>query len=801
MKTRINLYKLLLISSLSLISGCLLAQPNYPERGFVSTTPAKTWEEGLLSGNGTIGTNMFGNPLDETIIFTHERMFLPVHKAIIPPNQSDLLFEIRSLISKGCYKEATELQFQLSKQKIFKYPNPFVPVCDMNIKMDSKGTVKNYQRSVNFATGESIVYWEDNNNSYERRLFVSRADGIAVMKMTSHKKGGLNCDLRFNPRTLSKNLPATYIKESFEGIYRPIAKYIKDVHISDKDNFLSYSASFTKAYPGSIHSIEGIAYVQAKGGQQINNEFYQKITNANEILVFIDIDPIYKENFSKEVETKAKLSSIKYDYDELLKRHVKLHGALFNRVRIDFGDKKDAKLSTEELFKKSTNTNINKALLAKEFDAGRYNIISSTGELPPVLQGVWAGTFVPDWASVYTHNGNLPSAISSMLMGNMPELMLSYVSYIESLVPWLEINAKNYFGCRGIVLAPYSALDGLNNQLQGDFAGGFWTAGAAWASHYFYNYYLYTGDKTFLKEHALPFMEKAGLFYEDFLYLGPDGKYIFSPSQSPENTPSNTNSQGTFNATMDVAAAKQLFANLISASKTLNVNSDKIAKWKKMLSLMPDYMINEDGRFKEWLTPKLKNNDDHRHSSQLYPLYYNLPQEFLDNPALIEAVRNSVNYKLEKHWKGVSSGYMAFGLVQLGLVGSTIGDKEIVHKCLQHLANGFWLNNLASTHNHKALLNTDISGGMPAVMIKMLVYSDPGLIKLLPALPDFLNEGEIDGVLCRGQVEVKTLKWNESKAEVSLLSKIDQTLQVVCGSNKRTINLKAGQDYKFEINR
>jgi hypothetical protein len=49
-----------------------------PERGFVSCQPAKTWEEGLICGNGTIGANALSRPLKERIIFTHERLFLPM---------------------------------------------------------------------------------------------------------------------------------------------------------------------------------------------------------------------------------------------------------------------------------------------------------------------------------------------------------------------------------------------------------------------------------------------------------------------------------------------------------------------------------------------------------------------------------------------------------------------------------------------------------------------------------------------------------------------------------------------------
>lgn len=56
---------------------------------------------------------------------------------------------------------------------------------------------------------------------------------------------------------------------------------------------------------------------------------------------------------------------------------------------------------------------------------------------------------------------------------------------------------------------------------------------------------------------------------------------------------------------------------------------------------MPDYQINEKGIIKEWLTPKLANNDNHRHSSQLYPLYYGLPEEVAASPELQAAASNT----------------------------------------------------------------------------------------------------------------------------------------------------------------
>ncbi len=773
------------------------AQIKVPDRGFISTSPATTWEEGLISGNGTIGANVFSRPLDETVIFTHERMFLPMGPPTMPPDQSARLFEIRDLIDKGLYRQATQLQMDLSGQEGFMYPDPFVPTFDLGITMNTDYEIRDYVRSTNFETGEAVVYWADKNGSYERRLFVSRADGIAVMKISGSKKGMINCELRLKRRIPSDKLRYNYV----EGSAKRFSSHIKDVEIGAKNNFLTYEHSFSQAYPGSVQKVEGLARVIQSGGEAEMTRESIIIHNANEVLILIDLDLIYDPVKSVTDDLKAELLAYTPDYDAFLKRHAEIHGEMFNRMKLDLGGGDDHLKTTEELIELSTMDDMNEALIEKEFDAARYNIISCTGELPPVLQGVWAGTFVPDWASDFTHNGNVPSAIAAMLMGNNPELMLAYTSYMESIVPWMEINAKHLFGSRGIVLPSRSTTNGYNNALAGSFAGGFWVGGASWAAHFFYDYYLYTGDETFLMEHAIPFMEKCAIFFEDYLYEGSDGKYVFSPTQSPENTPGNTNSQGTFNATMDVAAAKELFANLIAASNKMKVNQGEIEKWKMMLAMMPDYMINEDGIIKEWLTPRLENNDAHRHSSQLYPLYDGMSPEIENSPELQEAFKNSILYKLDKHWRGGRSGFMSFGLVQLGQAATSLGEAEIAYECLQHLVNRFWLSNMASMHNATELFNMDISGGQPAVIIKMLVASDPGRIKLLPAVPKVWDKGKIEGVLCRGQIEVKSLEWDTSGLKVSLLSKKKQSIQLQAYGKTKSIKLAAGKETEFSISK
>ena len=766
-----------------------------PDRGFISSTPAETWEQGLISGNGTIGANVMSRPLQETIIFTHERLFLPQGPPHMPPDNAARLFEIRNLIDRGLYKQATNLQFDLSGQAEFMYPDPFVPAFDMNVTMDTGKDVKDYVRSVDFQTGETTVHWADSRGVYERRLFVSRADGVAVMLITGPGKGAVNCTMTLCPRQVDEKLGKKTVERSNE-VFKA---HVSNVKSSAEKSCLIYKNSFSKAYPGSIHALEGIAYVLAQGGSSTPQGDALAVAGADQVLVFIDIRMLYDPAQSQIEASKTHMAGLKADYQALLKRHAAIHGQLFNRVRMDLGGGNDRQLTTEELLAKSTNQQLNNALIEKEFDAGRYNIISATGELPPNLQGLWGGTYVPGWASDYTHNGNVPSAIASTLMGNTPELMLAYTSYIESIVPWLEINAKHMFGARGVVLPSRSTTNGFNNALAPDFAGGFWVGGAAWAAHFFYDYYLYTGDRKFLAEHALPFMQKAGLFFEDYLYVGADGKYVFSPTQSPENFPKNTHSQGTFNATMDIAAAKELFNNLIKASETLGTNRDKIPLWKSMLTKMPDYLISEEGYVKEWATPKLTDDLNHRHSSQLYALYDGIPDEIANTPSLKAAFTRMIELKLTRHWSGNTSGFMSFGLVQLGQASTSLGEPGLAYQSLIPLVNRYWLNNLASMHNHKSLFNMDISGGMPAVIIKMLVASDPGHIQLLPAVPAAWPAGEIQGVLCRGQITITRLKWQQNLIQVSLLSALDQTLRLDARGTSQQVTLTAGKEITLEI--
>jgi hypothetical protein len=90
---------------------------------------------------------------------------------------------------------------------------------------------------------------------------------------------------------------------------------------------------------------------------------------------------------------------------------------------------------------------------------------------------------------------------------------------------------------------------------------------------------------------------------------------------------------------------------------------------------------------------------------------------------------------------------------------------------------------------------------MPAVILKMLVASEPGRIELLPALPAAWPRGTIEGVLCRGQIEIERLQWDEGRIEVRLLSGKEQSILLEAPGEIGELSVKEGRAVIQETDR
>src|SRR5690625_4640514 len=233
---------------------------------------------------------------------------------------------------------------------------------------------------------------------------------------------------------------------------------------------------------------------------------------------------------------KHELAHIDRTYEQLLSRHVELHSPLFQTVSIDLTKDEDQR-SNEELLLEAYSGEAPTSLIEKMWAYGRYLFISGTGKQsqPFGLYGLWYGDYRVMWGHNMA-NENIQMMYWHTTVGGFADHVPALFEYYDSMMDDFRNNAKNLYGCRGIFI-PAGTTPGIGvpNQIVPVIMN--WTGAAAWLAKHFYDYYVFTGDETFLKEKALPFMNEVALFYEDFLVLGGNGYYQYYTSVSAENTP------------------------------------------------------------------------------------------------------------------------------------------------------------------------------------------------------------------------------------------------------------------------
>lgn len=128
-------------------------------RGMTSRSPAKKWEDALITGNGTMGALVFGQPLNETIIFNHEKLYEPFNETVVQNNElTPILPEVRRQMKNGRFRDAAALFSEKSGHPLL-FTDAYHPAFGLNWNQANSGKYRNYSRQVNFETGETIVKW------------------------------------------------------------------------------------------------------------------------------------------------------------------------------------------------------------------------------------------------------------------------------------------------------------------------------------------------------------------------------------------------------------------------------------------------------------------------------------------------------------------------------------------------------------------------------------------------------------------------------------------------------------------
>ena len=761
-----------------------------PQHGTVSVSPAKRWEDALVAGNGIMGALLYGDPRHDTLIANHCKLWLPRGSREVVPSVGDRLPELRKVIGESGYTAGQEFFCRNAEENGWDgsliWTDAYHPGFFLKIEQQLTGDVRDYARVEDFSSGEVWAEWRSDEGRFSRRMFVSKTDNVIAL-ITTGPNGRItqtirmleadNSLVRSEIESVSDGflLHNTYVKG--KGGYDAALRVIVE---GGETNVVGGSVSVVGAnsvtligriLPWKTPLPESQAWPTSPDNPDFSSTY--EIDNSSTVQI---AGPVYDNRWQESL--KACMWSLPKSYAALLMPHASAWFRIFDRVSLDLHSESDERAMSSEALRDLARKEhrLPAALLERMYDAGRYIYMCSAGpQTPPNLYGIWTGTWSPEWSGDYTTDTNLQLEIESAYSGNMAELMEGYFNLWDRYLPDFQRNARELYGCRGILVGSRSSNNGLALHWDRSWPGNMWTPGAAWMAHWHFDHYLYTGDKDFLRERAIPFMEQAALFWEDFLAGTEDesGRYVFRPSYSAENSWDD-------NASQDIEIVTELLSNLIDGCEYLGIKEDEVARWKNMLEKMPNLLVNDEGQLQEFAIPNRPDNNDHRHMMHLY-WAFDAPRFSLDHdPALYagaqKALLNRIRYSTTQSSGTHGRMHIALSAVQLGL-------PNLAYTRLTMMAGDRSMySNLVTSHEPGPdIFCVDGNGAIPEIVNRMIVQSQLGRLFLLPAVPDALPKGALYGVRARGQIEIVKILWDMRRGTVTatLKSFIDQTIDLV----------------------
>mgnify|MGYP000580834163 CR=1 FL=1 len=746
--------------------------------------PATKWMEALPVGNGRLGAMVFGNPNHERIQLNEDSMWPGAADWEDFKGNSKDLEEIRRLIKNGNIQEADKLIVE--KFSFKSIVRSHQTMGDLFINFHQKKEVENYKRALNLDDALAAVSYTSEGDTYFQKVFASAADDVLVIELSTTASEGLNLNLKLD-RPLDSGHKTVTISNPSDSEISMLGMVTQFGGMKNSKPFpIDYGVQFETRL--KIKNDSGT--IQSENGELV-------LKNVKKATLYIVCNTSFYHKNYKEKTIKNLASIENKSFDELLDRHKKDYQKLYNRVTFDLGGKALDTIPTDKRLKRIKAGEDDPDLAAKLFKFGRYLLISSSreGTNPANLQGIWNEHIKAPWNADYHLNINLQMNYWPAEVTNLSELHQPFFNFIDKVVERGKVTAKEQYGInRGAVAHHASDLWATPFMRAERAYWGAWIHGGAWSSQHYWEHYLYTKDKVFLKERAYPVIKALSEFYLDWLVK--DDKtnlWVSAPETSPENSyffDKDNSGAVSFGSAMGHQIIAEVFDNVLEASKVLNIEDAFVEEVRlKRASLFPGVVVGEHGRILEWNEPYDEPEKGHRHMSHLYALH---PSNKIveSNAKAFEAAKKTIDFRLQHG--GAGTGWSRAWMINLN---ARLLDAKSAQENIKKFMQISVADNLFDEHPP---FQIDGNFGYTAGVAELLMQSHEPFLRILPALPENWKTGRIKGLKARGNIEVD-MEWKEGKLiKVGLLSKENQIISIKY--NNVSVDIELSKNEKIWLN-
>ena len=810
---------------------CLLAMMQANAQTLHYNRPAEYFEEALPIGNGTMGGIVYGGTktdkisLNDITLWTGE----PCNMNVYSPDAHKTIPAIREALRREDYREADRLQREVQGH----FSQNYQPLGQLTIEyLDTLEIVSNYKRWLDIGNATAHTVYHRGAYQYVTEYFATHPDSGMVIRITTdnpkgiHARISLSCQLRGQVSAIDGHF---LVNDGYAG-YASLPSY--------------YDAKEKFAYDPN-RGVHFRTKVQVEASSVRTEGDCVVVDGSREVTLYVvsatsfngyDKDPVKQgKPYRQMADARLKrLSGV--PYNTLLNRHMNDYKSIYDRVKLSLGTAKEDDRPTNEVLREYVNESIfNPALEALYFQYGRYLLISCsrTPNVPANLQGLWNESILPPWSCNYTSNINVEENYWAAETAAMPEMHLSFLTFMKELQGSGELTAKAYYGVdKGWCLAHNTDIWAMTCPVglhTGDPMWANWNMGGAWVSTHIWEHYTFSLDKDFLREYY-PVLKGAAEFCLGWLVNADDLQpatygngnrpargLVTAPATSPENsfvTPGGYHGRTCYGGFADIAMIRECLTDARNAALILKLDPDFIVQANEALSRLQPYKIGKKGNLQEWFHDWEDEDPHHRHQSHLFGIYpgHNIDDGVNSKEDIHRAASKTLELKGDQT-TGWSTGW------RVNLYARLHDAKNAYHiyrKLLSYVSpdgyrgpdarrGGGTYPNLLDAHSP---FQIDGNFGGCAGVVEMLLQSEYNLnhninansltaqpqitIELLPALPEQWKDGAVSGIRARGGITVE-MSWQNSR-----VTNLTLTAQKACkvalrvNGQQRVVKLKKG---------